>query len=298
MRFLGVDLAWKEQNRSGVVALEGRRFPLRLVDGPRTLPGHAAVLDWLAGWVDRPGPRLATAVGIDAPLLGLAIARRRRPCDDEISRCFGRFHASTHSPPRAPDLARFTARLRRRYGAASLAPDVPSTHGRPAIREVYPNALQVLLFDLERSGATIVPYKLRRFGGKRAWLTQGLRPFIRGCQRVLEASYVDRSDPGWRALVGIAPRVTMTVAELKTVEDRWDAVLCAVVVALAHLAPGTMHAYAGGRAGWRGGYILAPTLTPHRRRPARLASVRRRPRRRTAGGGPTGTPPRESRRPR
>ena len=66
----------------------------------------------------------------------------------------------------------------------------------------------------------------------------------------------------------------MPVSELKAVEDRWDAVLCAVAVALEHLAPGTMHAYAGaGRAGWRGGYILAPTLTPDCRRLARVPSA-------------------------
>jgi predicted RNase H-like nuclease len=273
VRFLGVDLAWAERNPSGVAVLAGARFPLRLVAGPGTLPTHAATLDWLAGCLDRPGRQLATAIGIDAPLLGLAGGRR--PCDDEVSRLFGRFHASTHSPPRAPDLARFTAHLRRRYGARSFAPGVRPTCGRPAIREVYPNALQVLLFDLERRGGTIVPYKRRRFRRKRAWVTRGLRPFIGRCRRVLEAAYVDWSAPGWQTLVARRPRVTMTAAELKAIEDRWDAVLCAVAVALEHLAPDTMRAYAGGRAGWRGGYILAPTLMPHRRELAKLASVPR-----------------------
>ncbi len=255
-RFLGVDLAWRGSNSSGVVALVGRAFPLRL-SGADVVPTHAAALAWVAAQADR---RL-TAVGIDAPLLGLRSARRRRPCDNLISRAFGRFHASTHSPPSAPDLARFTERLRREYGAKSLAPDVLPARGRPAIREVYPNALQVLLFGLERRRAVIVPYKSRRFGGKRAWVRRGLRPFIARCRRVLETGYVDRRAPGWRALVARVPRVTMPGAELKAIEDRWDAVLCAVAVALEHLAPGTMQAYAGARsAAWRAGYILAPTL--------------------------------------
>ena len=283
MRFLGVDLAWAARNPSGVAVLAGARFPLRLDDGPGTLPTHAATLDWLAGWLDRPGRRVATAIGIDAPLLGLAGAGGRRPCDDDVSRLFGRFHASTHSLPRAPDLAGFTAHLRRRHGARSFAPDVRPAGGRPAIREVYPNALQVLLFDLARRGGTIVPYKRRRFRGKRAWVTRGLRPFIGRCRRVLEAAYVDRSAPAWQALVARGPRVTMTGAELKAIEDRWDAVLCAVAVALEHLAPGTMRAYAGGRAGWRGGYILAPALMPRRRQLAKLACVPRGPRRLAAG---------------
>ncbi len=257
-RFLGVDLAWGRANSSGVVVLAGQAFPLRLSGGPDVLPSHAAVLAWIAAEADGH----PTAVGIDAPLLGLGGSRRRRrPCDDLVSRAFGRFHASTHSPPLAPDLRRFAARLRRRYGAGSLAPDVPPARARPAIREVYPNALQVLLFGLDRRGSAIMPYKRRRFGQTRLWVRRGLRPFIARCRRVLEAGYVDRRAPGWRALVARAPRVTMPIAELKAIEDRWDAVLCAVAVALEHLAPGTMHAYAGtGPAGWRGGYILAPAL--------------------------------------
>jgi predicted RNase H-like nuclease len=256
-RFLGVDLAWGRANSSGVVVLAGQGFPLRLSRGPGVVPSHAAVLAWIAAEADGQ----PTAVGIDAPLLGLGGPRRRRPCDDLVSRAFGRFHASTHTPPLAPDLLRFAARLRRRYGARSLAPDVSPTPARPAIREVYPNALQVLLFGLDRRGSAILPYKRRRFGKTRAWVTRGLRPFIARCRRVLEAGYVDRRAPGWHALVALTPGVTMSHAELKAIEDRWDAVLCAVAVALEHLAPGTMHAYAGaGPAGWRGGYILAPML--------------------------------------
>jgi len=260
-RFLGVDLAWRLDNPSGVVVLAGRAFPLRLSGDASVLPTHAAVLAWVAAQADAQ----PTAVGVDAPLLGLGGPRRRRPCDDLVSRAFGRFHASTHSPPPVPDLARFTARLCRRYGAGSLAPGVMPASGRPAIREVYPNALQVLLFGLDRRGATIVPYKRRRFASKRAWVTRGLRPFLARCRQILEAAYVDRRAPGWRALVALAPRVTMPPAELKAIEDRWDAVLCALAVALEHLTPGAMHAYAGAdRAGWRGGYILAPTLPTER----------------------------------
>ena len=152
-RFLGVDLAWRRSNSSGVVVLAGRAFPLRLSGGVSIMPSHAAVLAWIAAHEDDH----PAAVGIDAPLLGLGGMRRRRPCDDHVSRAFGRFHASTHTPPLAPDLRRFAVRLRRRYGARCLAPDVPPARARPAIREVYPNALQVLLFGLDRRGSVILP---------------------------------------------------------------------------------------------------------------------------------------------
>src|SRR5262245_21578533 len=150
MRFLGIDLAWKAANPSGVVVLEGPGFPLRLVGSPLTLPTHAAVLDWLANELARPGRRTATAVGIDAPLLGLKDGRRR-PCDDEISRRFGRFAASVHSPSAfLVPLQGFVDQLAIRCALADLRPDARATPTRPAVREVYPNALQVRLFDLDR----------------------------------------------------------------------------------------------------------------------------------------------------
>src|SRR5262245_7772383 len=189
MRFLGVDLAWKEHNASGVVVLEGRRFPLRLVEGPDTLPTHAAVLDWLTGWLDRPGPHSATAVGIDAPLLGLGCARGRRECDDEVSRSFGRFAASVYSLSAFREmLQRFVGPLGARCAAADLCPEGRAEPSRPVIREVYPNALQVRLFDLDRPPVRKKHvYKRQKFRSKREWVARGLGPFVAKCTTAIEA---------------------------------------------------------------------------------------------------------------
>ena len=263
MRFVGVDLAWKEHNPSGVVVLEGSRFPLRLVEGPRTLPTHAEVLDWLAGWLDRPGCRLATAVGIDAPLLGLAGARGRRECDDEVSRLFGRFAASVHSLSAFRGmLQRFAAQLEARCARADLCPDGRAAPGRPAIREVYPNALQVRLFDLDRPPVRKKHvYKQRKFRTKREWAERGLGPFVEKCVAVVEARRYVARDRAWRALARDRPSADDRGRGLKALEDRWDALLCALAVALEHLERGVMHAYTGPEPGsWRQGYILAPTL--------------------------------------
>jgi predicted RNase H-like nuclease len=128
MRFLGVDLAWKAANPSGVVALEGPRFPLRLVDGPITLSTHAAVLDWKCAAV---------------------VATRR---------------------------------------------------------------------------------------------------------------YIERDD-AWRAFLRERPRADAPGRTLKALEDRWDAVLCALAAALEHLERDAMRAYTGCEPdAWRRGYVLAPTL--------------------------------------
>jgi predicted RNase H-like nuclease len=265
VRFLGVDLAWKEENPSGVVVLEGPRFPLRLAEGPGTLPNHAAVLEWLVGWLDPPGPRLATVVGIDAPLLGLGAARGRRACDDAISSAFGRFGAPVHSfSAFRPMLERFVRRLRARCRGVDLGPGCPVRAGRPGVREVYPNALQVRLFDLDQEpGRTKHTYKRHKFRSKREWVECGLGPFVEKCVAVVEARRYVARDTFWRALVRARPRVDDAGRALKALEDRWDALLCALAVALEQLEPGAMRAYTGSAPGsWGHGYILAPVLRP------------------------------------
>ena len=128
MRFLGVDLAWKDGNPSGVALLGGQRFPLHLREVPRTLPRHADVL----GWIARHVAHHRASVGIDAPLLGLG--RGRRGGDNEVSSAFGRFHASTHSPPRYPGLDAFSSALITGYALESFGPGWKPASGRPAIR--------------------------------------------------------------------------------------------------------------------------------------------------------------------
>jgi predicted RNase H-like nuclease len=263
VRFLGVDLAWKEGNPSGVVVLEGTRFPLRLIGAPTTLPTHVAVLDWLAGWLEGTGPEPATAVGIDAPLLGLACARARRDCDDEVSRHFGRFAAPVSSLAAFRGmLERFVGALESRCPRADFCPETPATPDRPAIREVYPNALQVRLFDLDRPPVRKKHvYKRHKFGSKREWVARGLGPFVEKCVTVVESRRYIARDRAWKALVRERPRVAAPGPALKALEDRWDAILCALAVALEQLQRGSMRAYAGPVPGsWRDGYILAPTL--------------------------------------
>ncbi len=256
MRFIGVDLAWKDDNLSGVALLGGQQFPLHLREKPQTLPSHPVVLRWVARQV----AHHRAAVGIDAPLLGLG-RRGRRGCDNEISRCFGRFHASTHSPPRAPALGRLARRLAHAYGLEAFGPGFEPRSGHPAVREVYPNALQVRLFGLEqiRSG-TILKYKQRKFPDTRRWAAEGLRPFVERCAEAIGGRYVVTSEPAWTALLEDRPRPGMSGQALKGIEDRWDALLCALAVALEFFEPGSMRFYTKEPGRWRGGYILAPAL--------------------------------------
>jgi predicted RNase H-like nuclease len=257
VRFLGVDLAWKDGNPSGVSLLGGQRFPLHLREVPHTLPRHADVL----GWIARHVAHHRASVGIDAPLLGLGHGRRE--CENEIARNFGSFDASTHSTPSYPGLEEFAHELTAAHGINAMGPGVEPAAGRPAIREVYPNAFQVLLFDLKR-GMKIVKYKKRRFGPNANWASEGLGPFVRRTIQVVGGRYVVNSDPAWLTLVAERPKHGMSGAQLKSIEDRWDAVLCAVAVASEFLAPGSMRFYPEGPTAWRRGYILAPVLPAER----------------------------------
>ena len=265
-RFLGLDLAWKSDNPSGAVALEGTALPLRLVEAPRIVRDHAEAL----AWIDGHAARHPAIVGIDAPLLGLRAGGGRRACDDAISRAFGRFHAATHSPPRAPDLRRWAGGLLAQYGRAAFAAGARPAPGRPALREVFPHAFQVRLFALDAvPGARIVPYKRRRFASNGGWAREGLGPFVARCAATIGHGHVV-DDAAWRALVAERPGPELSGRALKAIEDRWDALLCALAVAAERLEPGAMRLYPVGARG--GAAILAPVLRavaapPRARRP-------------------------------
>jgi predicted RNase H-like nuclease len=78
---------------------------------------------------------------------------------------------------------------------------------------------------------------------------------------VVEARRYVARDRAWQALVRDRPSADDRGRALKALEDRWDALLCALAVALEHLERGVMHAYTGPEPGsWRQGYLLAPTL--------------------------------------
>jgi len=257
MRFLGVDLAWKDGNPSGIALLGGQKFPLHLREVPHTISSHPEIHRWIGAQVRHH----RAAVGIDAPLLGLTDPPKRREADDSISRAFGKYHASTHSPSRFPDLVKFTDRITRDYETGCFSPGWKPGSRKPAIREVYPNALQVLLFGLDRKpGLRILKYKQKHFGAKRAWVERGLLPFTTTLQKAVAGRWIVPSGAEWKTLISLKPHPSMTGSELKSIEDRWDAVMCALAVALEFYAPGTMRPYPGFPDDWRSGYVLAPSL--------------------------------------
>ena len=106
-----------------------------------------------------------------------------------------------------------------------------------------------------------VVYKRRKLASKREWVDRGLGPFIGKCAAVAATRrYIERDD-AWRAFLRERPRAVAPEHAPKALEDRWDAVLCALAVAFEHLERDAMHAYTGCEPdAWRRGDIFAPTL--------------------------------------
>jgi predicted RNase H-like nuclease len=215
--FLGLDLAWGESAWTGVAVVdEGGR--LLEMDRVRT---DAEVEQRLRPYLDGP-----VVLGIDAPLI-VRNSQGRRPCESQVSRVFGRFHAGAHSSNLS--LPSFRAGPRGGAVAALLGLGVdPEFEPRSDVRraiEVYPHPAMVTLFGLDR----ILPYKAKQgrspAARREAFLdlmdrTAGLRgsdpPLtVEGCEAWERA----------RSAVDAAA----THRELNELEDALDAVMCAYV---------------------------------------------------------------------
>jgi predicted RNase H-like nuclease len=240
--FVGVDLAWGTTAPTGLATVDGDGELLDLAGAV----SDDQVVDWLGRWTA--GPCL---VAFDAPLV-VTNATGSRECEKLVGRYFGRFGASCYpsntANPAFADGGR-AARLSRRLG---LAVSTDSTAPRRAI-EVYPHPATIVLFGLPR----LLRYKDkpgRVFADLREQMAQ-LLDHVEG----LDASDVALRVAGhadWRAIRETVERATRK-ADLRRVEDRVDAVICAYIALMTVTRPHAMRTLVGAD----GGYIVTP-VTP------------------------------------
>jgi len=211
-RFLGIDLAWGDRNRTGLAA----------VDGTGRLVASTSVIDddEIAGFVARHGVGTLVAA-IDAPLV-VPNETGRRPCEAEVTRLFGRYSAGTYPSNRG--MPHFSpqprgARLADRFGW-SMDPDTVPEPRRPVCLEVYPHAAMVSLFDLPR----VLPYKAKP-GRDVPSLRAAFVTLLDHMEHGLAALRLDESTR-WRE---VRRRVegASRKSELRSVEDEVDAIVCA-----------------------------------------------------------------------
>lgn len=242
MKFLGIDFGWTS-GASGLCCLElqGEILAIESFD----LEFDPA--DIMA-WVDHLLPLDDMGlVAVDAPTIIPNRSGTRLP-DRLTHRYFGKYHAGCYPANLNRPFASRTTHLgfeleaRRFVHAPQIIPQQP---GRYQI-EVFPHPATVHLFHLDR----IIKYKKGRLGDRRRELTR-LVSYIEAILPRLEPALSLDSD--WQELV--ARLSTAQGKELKTIEDRIDALICAYV--------GAYWWYWGSAKNWTlgdrpSGYIIVP----------------------------------------
>jgi predicted RNase H-like nuclease len=235
---LGLDLAWSEHNPSGAVRLGGRTGGVFEVLEHLTLGDDDEVLAWLEARASQ-GPAL---VGIDAPLIAPNAAGTARRCDRLVSRRFGRFDAGVYPANRS----RCARPLRLAAALVERGWTLDPWKGRQgawrAALEVFPHAASIGLLGLER----IVKYKQGPVAARRS-----------GLQRLQELLH-ERLPRGSPPVLPFAREdvALLRGRDLKDLEDRLDAVLCAAMAARWRVAPWTCEVIGDPAAG----YVLVPCL--------------------------------------
>jgi predicted RNase H-like nuclease len=214
VRFVGVDLAWTSRGRTGLCAVEDGA-----VLASDTVTSDRELIEWLT-----PLSKGDVLIAIDAPLI-VRNETGRRPCDQLISRCFGRYHASTHSANlRLPS---FREGVRGELLAHALGISVdPVFEVKQDVRraiEVYPHTAIVALFGL----AHTLKYKAkpgRTVASRRLALMQllGHLESLRDLDPPLDVT----TTPRWAQIVDAVQNASAPI-HLARVEDEIDAHVCA-----------------------------------------------------------------------
>ncbi len=245
MYFIGIDLAWSERNNSAAACIYAKDDTSELISTQECLGQNEEILNFISK-IAGTNPALVT---IDAPLI-VPNQTGSRPCDREITRIFGRYHAGTFPANRA----KFGGKVRgeeivhllRRQNFIHTPKVARQTQVRQVI-EVYPHPATIILFHLPR----ILKYKRRK--GRS----------IEERQKELNhlQEYIVRLDSAKPSL-HLSPSsfknpFSLSGNSLKTYEDLLDALLCAYI---------GYHAWYWGPQGYhvfgdtKTGYILIPKL--------------------------------------
>lgn len=220
MNIVGLDLAWGERNGDGLCLLRAKeslssgRHQVEVAASAH-VHGDVALFAWLEAHVGDVGKDMPALVCVDAPLV-CPNATGARPVDREAQRRFARFHAGPHpaNAARCVRPLRVAADLRERLGfALDWRLERSASPARLAL-EVFPHPATVRWFGLER----IVKYKRGPVATRR-------REFGR-LQKCLR-TWLTTKNPGLAETDTLAE--LLTARWTKPTEDRFDALLCALV---------------------------------------------------------------------
>ncbi len=249
MLIAGIDLAWGEKNGDGLCLVDYRPAAGRRAARARVLAhdhvfGDAALL---AALLDAAGPGPAF-LAFDAPVVCVNEIGRR-PVDAAVSAAFRAQHAGCYpvNTRLAPRPLRLAARLRADHGFA-LDPSAEDATSARRAAEVFPHPAIVRFLGLGK----ILEYK-RKAGRARARTDAEFARLQRGVGELLATHFP------WLNAAPDTPAL-LSAPWSKPVEDRIDAVVCALI-ALWHVH------HAGRRSEIFGdvatGFVLVPAAGSH-----------------------------------
>lgn len=241
-KYMGIDLAWKCNNhgchKTGIAIVEA-------VDGslPRIITTLLATdnNDIIAKW-DEHKPKF---ISIDAPLIVINETGRRQ-CESQLNSHFQQKHAGAY-PSNTTFLKKTyygirgeeIVKLFRERGFVHY-PDRASDNTVQWIAEVYPHSASVVLFELP----IIIKYKKGKVADRRIGLSTYRNLILTlFSQNELHNQIATQNIHDLKGL------------QLKNMEDKLDAILCAYIAFLMHTAPDSVTTYGDST----NGYIVTPT---------------------------------------
>lgn len=251
MQFVGIDLAWGEDNTSAAVVLEtgGASYEtLHALEWHEALGSNEEIVAFVHS-ADGGGGLL---IGMDAPLI-VPNERGERPCETKLRRCFGRYEAGPLPANRhiCGGYLRGEELLQRLNTALGTTPDYRFLPLDTTVRrclEVFPRSAQCALFHLKRS----LKYKAKPGRSFQSRLAEYAR--YATLLESLKMAQPSLLPPSW-----LSDLQERRGRGLKRYEDLLDALLCAYIVAYYwHYGDGERCCVVGDS---QNGYILTP-VTP------------------------------------
>ncbi|MFP4115597.1 MAG: DUF429 domain-containing protein [Candidatus Aenigmatarchaeota archaeon] len=262
MFFVGVDLAWSENNPSGFAVIEGDNKGGELVSLDLLVTD-----DEIKESIEKNVAGEDAIVAVDAPLL-VPNETGRRPAEEFVGKLFRKYDAGAH-PANRRRFVEWTGRVRGEDIVEELEsigfnhdPRIEKGKTCRKVVEVYPHPSMVVLFELDK----ILQYK-NKPGRDYGDLWEEFRRY----QKKLEA--LENRSPSLKLPEEIVGKEVESVKgkELKNYEDKLDAIFCAYIAHYCWVKP-EMCAVLGNT---EEGYILTPVKEEMREKVEELKSQKK-----------------------
>ena len=230
MKFIGIDLGWSS-GASGLCCLSWQNNQIELIECDRQ-----QTLNEILTWIDtQVSPTEPAIVAVDAPTI-IANPTGMREADKLTHKHFGRYHAGCYPANLSRPFAQKTVELGLCLEARGFvhAPIIEAQKlGRYQI-EVYPHPATINLFKLDK----IIKYKKGKLAERQLELMklcQYIVDILPSLEPSLNLSFGTGILPvscgtGILPVSGSTlPEIPTSIATLKALEDKLDALLCAYI---------------------------------------------------------------------